>query len=354
MIKCQQSSVFIGEEAWTEFERLLEEFKNSKQKVYVLADENTAEHCVQKLQSVHGVISENLLVIEAGETSKNLEIVYQLWSELLESGADRKSVLLNIGGGVITDLGGFVASTFKRGIQFINIPTSLMAMADAAIGGKTGIDLGASKNQVGTFAWPESILIMPELLESLPEEELKSGYVECLKHGLMNSQELFNQLLSARPSELTTELLTEIVKVKIDVVNEDPLESGIRKSLNLGHTVGHAIESTLLEQNRPVAHGNAVLLGLIAELKMAEVHLDLDPNVLSKLGTFADVHYSDLKHLKIDLARVEHHMRFDKKNEMGNVRFALLSDVGNCKVDVVLADDTVNSGLNHLRSWLGQ
>ena len=354
MIKCKQSSVFIGEEAWTEFERLLEEFRSSGKKIYVLADENTAQLCVQRLQSVHGVISENLLVIEPGEASKNLEIVYQLWSELLESGADRKSVLINIGGGVITDLGGFVASTFKRGIPFINIPTSLMAMADAGIGGKTGIDIGAAKNQVGTFAWPESILIMPELLESLPEVEMKSGYVECLKHGLLTSQELFNQLLSAHPPDLTTEILSEIVKVKVDVVNEDSLETGIRKSLNLGHTVGHAIESSLLEQNTPLAHGNAVLLGLIAELKMAELHLGLDPRVLSQLAKFADTNYPELKNLKFDLPRVDHYMLLDKKNEMGNVRFALLSEIGNCKVDVVLPHDTIHSGLNHLRSWLGQ
>ena len=352
MIQCQESSIFIGEEAWIEFDQLIE--SASGLKIFILADENTAEHCVQRLQSVYGVISENLLVVEAGETSKNVEIVYQLWSELLESGADRNSTLLNIGGGVITDLGGFVASTFKRGITFINIPTSLMAMADAAIGGKTGIDLGPVKNQVGTFAWPDSVLVLPEFLESLPSDELRSGYVECLKHALLTDEKLLNKLMAISPSELSAELLEEIVRVKIDVVNEDPNENGKRKSLNLGHTVGHGIEGLLLEQGNPISHGNAVLLGLIAELKMAEQQFGLDSSVVKNIQEFAAVNYSELRSLNLDESRIYDLMKFDKKNNQGEIRFALLKSVGDCAIDIALSEEDVLFGLKELSSWLSR
>ena len=354
MIKCQQSSVFIGEEAWVEFERLLESLASFNRKVFILADEHTAEHCVERLQSVHGVVSEHLLVVESGEASKKFEIVYHLWSELLESGADRNSILLNVGGGVITDLGGFVASTFKRGIPFINIPTSLMGMADAATGGKTGIDLGSAKNQVGTFAWPESVLVMPEMLESLPDLETRSGYVECLKHGLLSGNDLFNSLISGAPDQLDSKQLEKIVKVKVDVVNDDPLESGQRKSLNLGHTVGHAIESALLETGSSLPHGHCVLLGLIAELKMAELHFGLDAGVFGQVTNFATNHFSEAKSIDLDMERIRGFMQFDKKNQEGEIRFSLLREIGKCEVDVAVDQEIIQQGLKQLESWLGR
>lgn len=354
MIDCQGSKVFIGSEAWAEFERLISALTDSGKKIFVLSDENTNENCVQKLEKKFGVFSENLLVIEAGEESKNIEIAHHLWNEMLESGADRQSIVFNIGGGVVTDLGGFVASTFKRGISFVNIPTSLMGMADAAIGGKCGIDLGSAKNQVGTFTWPISTLIMPEFLETLPEVEMKSGLAECIKHGLLKGEDLWNQFSDFDPQEIDSELLTEIVKVKIDVVNEDPKEMGIRKSLNLGHTIGHAIESEAMETGNPLPHGHAVMLGLLAELKISENELGLDSEVVAELSKLADRDFESLKSHDLDFESLYPFMKMDKKNELNEVRFALLREVGKAEVDISVPEESIKLGIDYLKEWQGR
>lgn len=351
MIDCQGSKIFIGSEAWVEIERSISELSDSGRKIYILADENTAEFCVQKVQGKFGVFSENLLVVEAGESSKSIEIAYQLWTEMLESGADRQSVLFNIGGGVVTDLGGFVASTFKRGIPFVNIPTSLMGMADAAIGGKCGIDLGSAKNQVGTFAWPISTLILPEFLESLPEVELNSGFAECIKHGLLIGGSLWDKVSVLDPKEIDAEILTEIVKVKIDVVNEDPKELGIRKSLNLGHTIGHAIESEAMQSTDPLPHGHCVILGLLAELKISEIELGLDPGVLELISKQANRHYESIRSQDVEFDLIFPFMKLDKKNEQSEVRFALLRSLGKPEVDVTVSEDSIRLGIDYLKEW---
>ena len=351
MIDCQGSKIFIGSEAWVEFERLTSALSGSGRKIYILADENTAEFCVQKLQEKFGVFSENFLVIEAGESSKNLEIAYQLWTEMLESGADRQSLLFNIGGGVVTDLGGFVSSTFKRGIPFVNIPTSLMGMADAAIGGKCGIDLGSAKNQVGTFTWPTSTLVMPEFLETLPDVELYSGFAECIKHGLLSGEEFWNRILTVDPRQMDGEGLTEIVKVKIEVVNEDPREMGIRKSLNLGHTVGHAIESEAMQSGNPLPHGHCVILGLLTELKISEIELELEPKILEQLSNLADRHFESIKSHGVEFDSLFPFMKLDKKNEQNEVRFALLGSLGKPEVDVAVSEDSIKQGIEYLKKW---
>ena len=351
MIDCQGSKVFIGSEAWAEFERLTSALTDSGKNIFVLADENTNKNCVQKLEEKFGIFTENLLVIEAGEESKSIEIAQHLWTEMLESGADRQSILFNIGGGVVTDLGGFVASTFKRGIPFVNIPTSLLGMADAAIGGKCGIDLGLAKNQVGTFTWPTSTLIMPEFLETLPEVELKSGMAECIKHGLLKGGELWDQLSILDSSEMDVDLLTKIVKVKIDVVNEDPKEMGFRKSLNLGHTVGHAVESLAMEEENALPHGHCVILGLLAELKISEVELGLNPKILDQFSKLADRHYRSLKFHGVDFDSLYPFMKLDKKNEQDEVRFALLRGVGKAEVDVSVSEESIKVGLDYLEQW---
>ncbi len=351
MTDCQGSKVFVGPEAWVEFERLISTLANSGKKIFVLADENTAQFCVQKLEEKFGVFSENLLVVEAGESSKCLDIAHHLWMEMLESGADRHSVVFNIGGGVVTDLGAFVASTFKRGIPFVNVPTSLMGMADAAIGGKCGIDLGNAKNQIGTFTWPTSTLIMPEFLETLPDLEVKSGFVECIKHGLLNGRELWNLIVHMEPQDMTAEILIEIIKVKIDVVNEDPKEMGRRKSLNLGHTIGHAIESEAMESGNPLPHGHAIMLGLLAELKISEAQLALAPNILPYLEAIADKHFAMLRSHAWQIDSVVQYMKLDKKNEGDKLRFSLLSDLGRSKVDVNVPNEVIRLGIDHIKTW---
>lgn len=351
MINCQGSNVFIGPEAWAEFERLIVELSDSGKKIYVLSDENTSELCGQKLQDKFGVFSDNILIIEAGEASKNIEIAHHLWSEMLETGADRQSILLNIGGGVVTDLGGFVASTFKRGIPFVNIPTSLMGMADAAIGGKCGIDLGSAKNQVGTFTLPTSTLIMPEFLNTLLDVELKSGFAECIKHGLLQGNSLWKEVVEQDPANLNAEFLTQIVQVKIDVVNQDPKEMGLRKSLNLGHTIGHAIESAAMQIGNPLQHGHCVILGLLAELRISEIELGLDSDVLKQFSALADQHYMELRSHKVEFESLYPFMKLDKKNDQNEVRFVLLKSLGQTEVDLAVSEGVIQEGVNHLKKW---
>ena len=246
---------------------ILNEFLNSRQysSVFVLADSNTEEHCLPLfLSNLSTESSIEIISIDAGEENKHIETCSGVWSALSELGADRKSILINLGGGVVTDLGGFVASTFKRGIDFINIPTTLLSMVDASVGGKTGVDLGALKNQVGVIVNPKMVLVDPQYIDTLPSEEYRSGYAEMLKHGLIQDNAYWNHLKDFKKisSEDIKELIHHSVGIKNKVVLEDPYEHGLRKILNFGHTLGHAIESYCLtqEDKTTLLHGEATML----------------------------------------------------------------------------------------------
>ena len=225
-------------------------------KVFVLCDENTYEHCWPLLAGTEGLEEAELLVIEAGEVHKNLETCYQLWETLLNYNADRKALIINLGGGVLTDMGGFIASTFKRGVKFIQIPTTLLSSVDASVGGKLGVDLGVQKNMVGVFNYPEYLLINTEFLKTLSSLEFQSGYFEMVKHGLIKSKQHWNELKDGITPETQNlpELIQASVDIKIAVTEEDPKEQGLRKILNYGHTIGHAIEGHLLAAGAPLPH----------------------------------------------------------------------------------------------------
>lgn len=302
-------------------------------KIIVLVDENTNNYCLPNfLARLPTEIEIEIIEIEAGEEMKNIATCMELWQTLIDLGADRKSIILNLGGGVITDLGGFVACTFKRGIDFIHIPTTLLAMVDAAIGGKNGIDLGQLKNQIGVIKEPKAVVIDTIFLTTLPPREMRSGLAEMLKHGLIYDKNYWDEIKNI--SNLNTDDLDQLVyqsiQIKNEIVSQDLTEKGIRKSLNFGHTLGHAIESYFLEnENKPtLLHGEAIAIGLILES-----YLSLELNLITK-EEYAEIKYyiSDIfepvAFTSEDVEKIISLLIFDKKNEFGKIQFALLNGIG--------------------------
>lgn len=309
---------------------------NRYSSVFVLTDSHSNEHCAPQLLPYLAVdVPIEIIEIEPGEGMKTIATCVELWTLLTEMGADRKSLLINLGGGVITDLGGFVASTFKRGIDFVHIPTTLLGMVDAAIGGKNGVDLGLLKNQVGTITNPKLLIIDSAYLATLPQREMRSGLAEMLKHGLIQDKNYWEQFLDLSQldsSQLET-LIYRSVEIKNSIVTQDPTENGIRKALNFGHTLGHAIESHFLTTEKPLLHGEAIAIGMILE-----AYLSYEKGLLSKED------YHQIKYVLSDLFEVVtmtqndidvllEYMIHDKKNEYGKVQFALLEGIGNISLN---------------------
>jgi 3-dehydroquinate synthase len=301
--------------------------------IFILVDSNTNEHCLLRFLSFSATDkSIEIIEIEAGESEKNINTCLEIWKILTELGGDRKSILINIGGGVITDIGGFVASTFKRGIDFINIPTTLLAMVDASIGGKNGIDLGNLKNQIGVITNPKMILIDTEYLSSLPQNEMRSGLAEMLKHGLIADKKYWSQFLDLKQTDFADldELIHSSIVIKNTIVMQDPTENGIRKALNFGHTLGHAIESYFLESEdkNNLLHGEAIAVGMI-----------LESFISWQKGLIAETEYFEIKNTinaifdciffeENDIQPILDLLIHDKKNEYGKIQFALLDGIG--------------------------
>lgn len=333
----------------------LNEFLHEKSfsKIFILVDENTHEYCLPVLLgNMETDLGFEILEIEAGEEMKNIQTANQLWEILTEMQADRKALVINLGGGVITDMGGFVASTYKRGIQFINIPTTLLSMCDASIGGKTGIDLMHFKNMVGTFTFPEQIFIYPKFLETLPFKELRSGFAEMLKHGLIADQAHWENLVHI--NKLDTESVTPYIEtsmnIKQNVVDQDFHEKNIRKTLNFGHTIGHAIESLCLSQGNPILHGEAVAAGMICEAHLSYLEGLLsgeDAKVIiesiQKYYPYLDI--SDFKDEDIFALLLN-----DKKNVDSKINFSLLSGIGTCIFDHQSSQKNIIESLNFYRN----
>ncbi|MGN7707791.1 3-dehydroquinate synthase [Chryseobacterium sp. 22543] len=321
-------------------------------KIFILVDENTHEYCLPiLLGNMETDLGFEILEIEAGEEMKNIQTANQLWEILTEMQADRKALVINLGGGVITDMGGFVASTYKRGIQFINIPTTLLSMCDASIGGKTGIDLMHYKNMVGTFAFPEQIFIFPKFLETLPFKELRSGFAEMLKHGLIADKNHWDQLIKVRKLEVETVIphIQTSMKIKQDVVDKDFHEQNIRKTLNFGHTIGHAVESLCLQQGNPILHGEAVAMGMIAETHLAYLEnliSETDANMVienvQRYYPYLDI--NDFKDEDITALLLN-----DKKNTDSKINFSLLSGIGSCTYDHQCRQENILKSLSFYR-----
>lgn len=321
-------------------------------KLLLLTDENTEEYCLPiVLGNLTTEIPYEIISIEAGETHKNIATATQLWEIFSEFEVDRNALLLNVGGGVITDLGGFVASTYKRGFKFVNLPTTLLSMVDASIGGKTGIDHQFYKNIIGTFTFPEKIFVYPDFLRTLPFIELRSGFAEMLKHGLIASQQHWDDLKNTGLSVgEVAPFIGDSMQIKQDVVEADFKEQNLRKTLNFGHTVGHAIESLFLQNNTPIPHGEAVAAGIIMEAFLSLKTGLLHNNAFEEVKTILTKFYPKLPIEKLNDKDILEVMKNDKKNFEGKIKFSLIDAIGHCQYNCEVSDKLVVAALATYRS----
>lgn len=319
---------------------------------FILTDENTEVHCLPLLKErFAGMDNFDIIEINAGEECKTIDFCIGIWKMLIDFGADRKSLLINLGGGVISDMGGFAASTFKRGIDFVHVPTTLLSQVDASVGGKTGIDMDGIKNIIGTFTQPKAVFIAYGFLKTLPAREILSGTAEMLKHGLITDAAYWNALKKSDLSIPSAELIYRSVEIKNEVVIEDPTEKGIRKSLNFGHTVGHAVETrSLLHDKNPLTHGEAIAIGMICESYLSHKKTGLSSDELAEIVAVIGKLYPKYKVAKKDYADLCAIMLKDKKNQNNKINCTLLTHIGQCQLDNICTDDELCESLNYYAS----
>jgi 3-dehydroquinate synthase len=300
-----------------------------------LVDENTFADCYPKfVKKLNQKFELKLIQIKSGEINKNLKTCIKVWNSITNLGGDRKSLLITLGGGVITDLGGFCASCFKRGIDFVNIPTTLLSMVDASVGGKTGVDLGVLKNQIGLFANPQMVIVDDDYLSTLSEREIKSGTAEIIKYGLTYDIKLFNEIKEYNYLNIKT-LIFRSVEIKNEVVLQDPREQNLRKILNFGHTLGHAIESFYLESEdkENLTHGEAIAIGMVCESYISSKILGFSTEKVAEIKQVVLAVYNKINLLKEDFTAIMDLLKHDKKNVNGQVNFVLLKDYEDYQLD---------------------
>jgi 3-dehydroquinate synthase len=345
--------IYFNENAYELLNTHISDTKYSS--VFIITDTGSNAHCLPKFLPLLAVeIPIEIIEFESGESAKNIETCVQVWNVLTELGADRKSLVINLGGGVVTDLGGFVASTFKRGIAFIHIPTTLLGMVDASVGGKNGVDLGNLKNQVGVITTPEMVLIDTSYLETLPQNEMRSGLAEMLKHGLIYDKQYWEQFLDLGALDFADfdALIFTSIAIKNSIVMQDPTENGIRKALNFGHTLGHAIESHFLENEsrKTLLHGEAIAAGMVLES-----YISMRKDLISEaeylqikntiIGIFGRILFDDN-----GLQPIMELLIHDKKNEYGNVQFALIDGIGKIKINQVVEDELIGEAFANYKT----
>jgi len=323
--------------------------KGNYSNVFVFADRNTSEACLPVFREMLDDYSGfDLIETDPGEENKNIDFCIGIWKTLLDFGADRKCLVINLGGGVITDMGGFVASTYKRGVDFINIPTTLLSQVDASVGGKTGIDIDNVKNMVGTFTLPQAVFIEAEFLKTLPKRELLSGFAEMIKHGLIADQTYYYELKKANYQNITTAAIHRSVEIKNEVVTEDPLEKGRRKILNFGHTIGHAVESySLSKDKKPLTHGEAIAIGMICEAWLSQKNSTLSAEELEEIRTYISSVYPAYKIKEKSFEKLSVLMQSDKKNEHGNILFTLLESIGKCTYNCRVSESDIRESMEY-------
>ena len=326
-------------------------------RLFVLTDSNTEKLCFPHISQNERVTKASRIIIKAGDDNKNLESLTQIWEHLSKHGATRHSLMINLGGGMLTDIGGFAAATFKRGIKFINIPTTLLGAVDAAVGGKTGINFTGLKNEIGAFAPAETVLIDSVFFKSLDHQNLLSGYAEMIKHGLIDSDKVWTDTISFDTQSIDydklRELTVESVAVKERIVEEDPYEHGIRKALNLGHTIGHAFESLSYEINKPIQHGYAVAWGIICELYLSLKICNFPQDKLRKTVHFIKENYHGFLYDCDQYERLYEYMKHDKKNESDTINFTLLSNVGEIEINQTASKEDIFESIDFLRESVG-
>ena len=322
-------------------------------RIFVLTDETTQQLCWPKIKNFKALKNSTPIIIKATDTHKNLDTLSQVWQALSNGGATRHSLMINLGGGMVTDLGGFAASTFKRGIDFINIPTTLLAMVDASVGGKTGINFGGLKNEIGVFSDSRFVIINTQFLDTLDHDNICSGYAEMLKHGLISDERTWAELvtfdLDTPDLSQLQRMVAESIKVKERIVETDPHEHGIRKALNLGHTMGHAFESFAMRRGTPILHGYAVAYGLISELYMSARKTAFPTDRMHQTVLFILENNVTFNITCDDYPTLIELMHHDKKNTSGIINFTLLGNVGDIRINQTANEEEIKEALDFFR-----
>lgn len=315
---------------------------------FILVDNNTEKYCLPLIEKI--LPKFQIIKIEEGEKNKNINSCNIIWNELLKNNADRKSLLINLGGGIISDIGAFCSATYKRGIDFINIPTTLLSQVDASIGGKSGINFNNIKNSIGLFINPNYVFIIKEFLKTLSNREYNSGFAEMIKHSLISSKEDFDKLIK-NYNNITIEDIYNSVKIKYSIVNQDFKETGIRKILNFGHTIGHTLETISIKNNNRLLHGEAIIIGIICELYISHKILNTDVNLINNIiSKIIDLFgYFDISNYSIEA--ILEIIKNDKKNFNNKTQFCLLKDIGNILYDIEVYDDLIKESVNYYKKW---
>lgn len=342
--------IIISKQLQTDLAKAIAECEHDR--IFVLVDETTNKLCWSLVKDYLCLKDAQTIIIGATDRRKNLDTLVHVWESLQQGKATRHSLLINLGGGMVTDLGGFAASTYKRGINFINIPTTLLAMVDASVGGKTGINFGGLKNEIGVFNDAEFVLLDTNWLRTLDEENIRSGYAEMLKHGLIADNTMWAELINfnlAQPDlRQLASMLDKSVRIKERIVAEDPHEKGIRKALNLGHTFGHAFESWAMKR-QPVLHGYAVAFGLIAELYLATTQTDFPTERMRQTVNFIRAYYGSLPITCNDYPELIELMHHDKKNRGNEINVTLLGGIGDIRIDQTITEEDIKEALDFFR-----
>lgn len=351
-IKAVNYSVFISKDIHKEIDRFFKINKGKYSQLFILVDENSLRYCYPQLvERVKTFKDAEIIEIESGEDSKNIEVCIQIWATLSEFGANRKALFVNLGGGVIGDMGGFIASTFKRGIDFINIPTTLLSQVDASVGGKVGIDLNHLKNEIGVFNNPAAVFVNSDFLNTLDKRQLLSGYAEIIKHALIADAKYWKKVTQVNFSKLESfhELIERSIIIKNKIVTADPKEQNIRKFLNFGHTIGHAIETFSLEHDnrKHLLHGEAIAVGMICEAYLSNKICKLSDVELSEIVQFIIGRFKCVPLENMDMHRLLELMKHDKKNDTGDINFSLLSAIGKCEINKTAKPDLIKESLKY-------
>ncbi|MBK5202547.1 MAG: 3-dehydroquinate synthase [Prolixibacteraceae bacterium] len=347
-----QSSIIFSRQITEELEKIINSFPEGK--TFLLTEETPEKLCLPILQPLLKKKGIRQVVIPGGENNKSTESVTKVWEFLSKNGADRKSLLINLGGGMLTDLGGFSASTFKRGMAFVNIPTTLLSQVDASVGGKTGINFNGLKNEIGVFNNPCKVIIDTDFLKTIDDKNFLSGFAEMIKHGLIKNPEHLKKLLDYDMNKKDLTELQKIIKESVNIkewfVKRDPTEKNIRKALNFGHTAGHAFESFALHKGKPILHGYAVIFGIIAELYLSGKKMGFDKKILQDITGWIIKKYGKFEISTEDEEPLYGLMTHDKKNENNQINFTLLSKIGEVEINQVCSKQEIMDTLNYYRN----
>lgn len=342
------NSIIFSENASVDLTAVLGEIRFSS--LFVLTDEHTKEYCLPLVEEVFPS-NTTFFTIEPGERNKTISTCLQIWAAMTEAQLDRKALFLNIGGGVLGDMGGFCASIYKRGIRFINMPTTLLSQVDASVGGKLGVDFEGLKNHLGVFNEPETVIVAPQFLKTLPKEEIRSGFAEIIKHGLIRDKSYFESLdFNKWEQSFWAPIIHHSVEIKKSVVAEDPKEAGLRKILNFGHTIGHAFETYFLDGTRHLLHGEAIAVGMICEAWLSHKKLNLSLPELEQIQTAFLKVYGKIEILESDLPAVLDFCLQDKKNEGKQLMFSLLNSIGDCTYNIPVTREEIREAIHYYQN----